>query len=340
RIASTPRSESQQAHPHRVQDRFRAIACTQLVESPAEMVAHRLVADAEAASDLFVRKSARDLVQDIELPLRKIRRGRALWLRAGGRGKDAFDHLVRRYVLVRITEGAAVDRRGDHGPVRVGRQHQHPHVRCVLVQPLDRLDGAEPRHLKVHQHHVRPERERFLDGFGSIPRLCDYLDPRITPENPSEACAKQRVVVGDQDLDGRVHRDHRRLRAGTRTSTLVPPDSSVAELKVPPSITARSDMPTIPKPDSASGRRTPSSMTTMTASCLGLVSRKTPIFRALPCRTALAIDSCAMRSRLKEAQPLMRFGQRDVAWTDVTTSLAWRASSLSSTSTRLRRRPR
>src|ERR1700674_1114883 len=67
RAPHTPRLELDQAFPHGVQDRLRAVYHLDLLVDVADVISDRLVADLDLVGDLFVGETARQKRQDLDL---------------------------------------------------------------------------------------------------------------------------------------------------------------------------------------------------------------------------------------------------------------------------------
>src|SRR5690348_7746678 len=91
----TGRLELDQALPHRVQHRLRAVVDAQLLVHVADVVPHRLFADLQPVRDLLVGHAVRQQLQDLDLAVREPvvellrRRG------AGEHVEDAVRHRAR-----------------------------------------------------------------------------------------------------------------------------------------------------------------------------------------------------------------------------------------------------
>jgi hypothetical protein len=84
------------------------------------------------------------------------------------------------------------------------RQHEHAHIRVVAANVLRSKEPVVApigRHPYVHDGDVRlPRLDHAQQGVG-IATAAGDLEARIL-EQPGEALAKQRLVVGDHDSHG------------------------------------------------------------------------------------------------------------------------------------------
>src|SRR5579859_5699286 len=87
-------SNDQQAAPQSIDDSLDAVARIQLAEDLAQVIAHRLRADAQPARDLLVGQTRGHVREDFELPWREP----TLWCRPGDHGRG--QQRVRRDVFV------------------------------------------------------------------------------------------------------------------------------------------------------------------------------------------------------------------------------------------------
>src|SRR5690606_6860462 len=109
-----------------------------------------------------------------------------------------------------------------------------------------RLDAVEARHADVEQADIRPQRAGEGHRLLPVGRLPDDRDARIGVEDHAEAGAHDLLVVGDHDAD--AHADA--ARSGSTAVTAQPPPARGPATQVPPSPSARSTMPAMPKPTS------------------------------------------------------------------------------------------
>src|SRR5262249_36763296 len=112
-----------------------------------------------------------------------------------------------------------------------------------------RLDAALPRHADIHQHQARLQRIDFLDRLLAIARGPDDLDPRLEAQEADETVTHELVVIDNQQS---YHSDsppegRSTSPVGTVTTTMVPAPGVLAMRSVPPSISARSRIPAIPR---------------------------------------------------------------------------------------------
>ena len=90
--------------------------------------------------------------------------------------------------------------------VGVGGQHHHGHLWVVSGQHTGGLDAVEPRHVEVHQHHVRLVRTDRVDGLLAVAGGTDDGDAVEHAEQHLQALTHHPLVVDDQDADGVGHR--------------------------------------------------------------------------------------------------------------------------------------
>jgi hypothetical protein len=64
-----------------------------------------------------------------------------------------------------------------------------------------RLDAIQARHPDVHEHHVGPGPQHGLDRLEPIRGLSDDAQIVLGLQQPCEAGAHERLIVGDHDTD-------------------------------------------------------------------------------------------------------------------------------------------
>jgi hypothetical protein len=99
-------------------------------------------------------------------------------------------------------------------------------VGLLLFQRPRGRQAVHARHRDVHHHDIGLHLDRELDGDFSVRGFGDDLHIRLTLDQEFQALPQDRVVVGDEDSQGRRH-DHVLLTesaavAGTRRMTVVP----------------------------------------------------------------------------------------------------------------------
>src|SRR5262249_19017019 len=119
-----------------------------------------------------------------------------------------------------------------------------------------RLQPGQVRHPHVEDRQVGPLADRQVARLGAVGGLGYDLDVRLAFEQQAETGADDPVVVGDQDL-------HRADSPGTIKRTVVPAPGRDSIVSSPPTSSARSRMPAIPRPrwDSSKAKPRPSSET-------------------------------------------------------------------------------
>jgi hypothetical protein len=84
----------------------------------------------------------------------------------------------------------------------------------VLVDDATRgFDAVEHRHGQIHEDDVDIALRRELDGHGAVLSRTDDLDVLLACEQPLEADAHDRVILGEKETD----------HSGARTEMRVPP---------------------------------------------------------------------------------------------------------------------
>src|SRR5262249_13825518 len=136
------------------------------------------------------------------------------------------------------------------------RQNQDARVRKLRAQDRERLETVHLRHLQIHQGHVGTLLAEERDGFGARAGLADDLHIRETFQESGKAFSDGRMILGDQETDGR-RASHVFLLTGTGeesgkiASTTVPCPSALERRRRPPCRWARSRIPLSPKPPCA-----------------------------------------------------------------------------------------
>src|SRR5918997_729037 len=202
-------------------DGLGAIRYLQLAYDVRDMVAYRLGAKVETPGDLGIFVALSYEVEDLALAVAE------LWEHLGRRCRMYFGEEVREPGgYSRAEDGLAVAHRlycaehlgvvrpfekvspspGAHCPkdrtvVLKHRDHQDAHVGAVLHDPARRLDTAHPRHLDVHQNHVRLEIGGQGDGFLSGTCLPDKLRIGGRGQQRAQPVAEEGVVVGYEDAE-------------------------------------------------------------------------------------------------------------------------------------------
>ena len=72
---------------------------------------------------------------------------------------------------------------------------------AALSDSAGGLDPVQVGHADIHQHDVGPQRPGGLDRLTPVAGLANDLEVGLGVEDHAEACADERLVVGDQDAD-------------------------------------------------------------------------------------------------------------------------------------------
>src|SRR6185437_1125312 len=178
----------------------------------------------------------------------------------GNTGAGALDggaDLLLVGALEQVTAGAGAQRGEDRVVVVEHGQHEHLDVRTVRHDATGGLDAVQPRHVQVHDDHVRLGLPGQLDGLGPAGGGPGELGVRAVGQQGGQAVAEQRVIVGDQDPD---RFGHSCSRPGRWALILVPCGRLGSITRSPPSSVTRSRIDAMPTPArQPSGRPTPSS---------------------------------------------------------------------------------
>ena len=87
--------------------------------------------------------------------------------------------------------------------IGVHAEHQDPASRRA-AEDVDRgVQAVDFRHPEIEHDDIRLERAIELDGLRPAIGFADDDDVRFVFEDAAEALAHERVVVGEQDADGR-----------------------------------------------------------------------------------------------------------------------------------------
>jgi hypothetical protein len=143
------------------------------------------------------------------------------------------------------------DRRDPQGSPRRPRY-------CVACHQLPgRFDPVEHGHADVHEDDVRAPLAADPDGLLAVRCGAANLEVVLCLEQRGEARTHDLLVVDDDDADR-----HRAAPIGSSAWTAKPPASPGPALSVPPTISARSRIPSNPSPSgSAADAPGPSSLT-------------------------------------------------------------------------------
>src|SRR3954451_22217515 len=214
------------------------VAHADVPEDVAQVALDGLRADPEPQRDLLVRHAGAHEREHLALAIAQVARGgrgaqiayerhgdaRRQRRLAGGRRADARDQLVRARVLEEVADRARVERVGDVLAISERGQHDDPRRALAGEDPLRRLDPADDRHLKVHEHDVGRVLGAHRDRLGAVAGDADELDGvGAVLEHLADADPHDLVVVGEEDADGPagVGRVHHPLRAPRRPDVTV-----------------------------------------------------------------------------------------------------------------------
>jgi hypothetical protein len=93
--------------------------------------------------------------------------------------------------------GVGVVVQGDTDDVEVGQ---------YSLQASSRFNTPEPRHVHVHNYHLRGQRQGHLQGDLSIASFPDNREARMPVQNLAERGAEWRKVINQQNRTGnRTH---------------------------------------------------------------------------------------------------------------------------------------
>src|SRR5581483_6047220 len=185
------------------------------------------------------------------------------------------------------------------------RQHQDPGGRVGGPDPADGLEPVEAGHHEVHEDHVGPQPGRLGHRRLPVAGLPDDLEVGPGGEEGAQALAHDRVVVDDQEPDGRrpAH------GAGTHARTVVPRPGAETISNRPPTASTRSRIDTRPSRRAAIDRACGSKPTPSSATDSRVpppersASTVTVTAEASACRRALESASCATRHSSSSAAP-------------------------------------
>ena len=114
----------------------------------------------------------------------------------GERPLRGFLELPRRERLHEVVHGAEAHRSLHGVERRVGRDHHDLHPRIERLHALEELDAVHPRHLHVHEDHVRAHRRQDGQHLLAAPGREDLV-ARL--EDHADGLAWAFLVVDDQD---------------------------------------------------------------------------------------------------------------------------------------------
>ena len=114
-----------------------------------------------------------------------------------------FEHLVFARILQQVGVGPGTDRVEHHFLGVQRRQHQHMRVG---QRPRDLARGghaALARHVQIHQHDIRTQTLRHLDGFHAVGCLTHYFDVRLDLEHQRHPPPDQGLIIDYEHPDAR-----------------------------------------------------------------------------------------------------------------------------------------
>ena len=162
-----------------------------------------------------------------------------------------------------LSRNPAAPRRGhllDVRVIAVRGENEHLGVGKGFANLPGGLQTVEQRHRDVHHHHGGTEFPGQLHGLAAGGRFADHLDVAFGLQHLPKALADDRVVFGQQDGDA-FHR-HSRFGSSDRDQRVLPPaplpngicawmvvplPGADSTLKLPPTISTRSLMPSSPR---------------------------------------------------------------------------------------------
>src|SRR5262245_13694219 len=272
----------------------------------------RLLAHDEAFGDLGVREPFGDEPQDLGLARRQLREcvgsarqdrpnaceladeppshGRSEQRVTGGDDTYGLEERLRSDVLEQEAARSRAERvvdvlvqveGGEHDDLRRSRLHDLPR----------RLDPVEHRHADIHQDDVRALGAAHLNRLLAIRSGADDVEVGLSRQQRGEAGTDDLLVVDHEDAD----RHALGTSIGSSASTTKPPPSAGPEFSVPPTMIARSRIPSRPSPSWSELVGPGPWSRTRRRSALGPYSRFTSTGAAGACRRAFVSASWRMR---------------------------------------------
>src|SRR3954447_22057770 len=186
----------------------------QLAVDVRQVELHCLFGDPELLADRSVGKTSRDGLQNRELALRQPGRLAQASL-VDLRESDCMEHrsldglpdcrrqIDRIHALDDVAACAVLEGRLDPLGITEDREHDHLHVRAVLLQLVETCEPVHLRHAHVEQHDVRAQPANERKHLASRARVAYDLDVLSTLEGPPDALDHQPMVVRNKNLHSR-----------------------------------------------------------------------------------------------------------------------------------------
>jgi arginase len=133
-------------------------------------------------------------------------------------GGQALDERVDELALLQHGVGARVGDCLVEGRVRIAGQRDQAQVRMVLPQPRHRGDPVDERHVQVDHDRVGRDLVGELDRVEAVRRGADDGQLRLVLDQRLEELEERRVVVRQQDANGRVGNPFRPAHQGPDVS--------------------------------------------------------------------------------------------------------------------------
>ena len=118
---------------------------------------------------------------------------------AGGDDADGLHEPGGRRVLEEEAVRAGPERAQDDLLVVVIGDDQDVRLRACGLDPADRLDPVQDRHLDVHQHDVGAAGERELDALGAVARLARDVQVGLGLQQRLHPAADELLIVDEDD---------------------------------------------------------------------------------------------------------------------------------------------
>src|SRR5690625_4146933 len=333
-------------------DGLDSVTCPQLREHSPDVGLHGRLRHVQLRRDLLVRPAAGHEHEDLALAVGERIEHRGLGLlrigqharevgdepSGGGGGDDGLalvhgadrgEHLLGRGVFEEERRGADLDRL-EHVFVEVeGREDDDlrgvPAGAAVRVRGRGECFGGgeavHVRHPHVHEHDVDVVGAKQPDRLGAVAGFEHHFHVWLGVDHQGEPGADQLLVVDDRHAD-RAHnrkgycRPGPLLGSGMWHRTRNPPPGLGPAARVPPSIAARSRMPTrpCPAPSDVAAAPRPSSSTEMVSpsvfhSVVTIAAASGP-----PCLRMFVSDSCTIRYSATPAPGGRARGAPRVTW--------------------------
>src|ERR1700722_4095522 len=155
---------------------------------------------------------------------------------------DGGQDVLQGHVLDQEPAGPGPQRAVDVVIVVERGEHEHPGVRARRGDQLGGLNAVHARHADVHDDHIGAGVLGEPYRLDSRSGLAGHVDIGGPLDQPAQSGPDERLVVGEDDLDG--HRAG--TGTGSRAATWKPPPGRGPAEKSPPISAARSRMPVIP----------------------------------------------------------------------------------------------